>query len=104
MTDDYLIANPVQWKRDLDEYKALLLEFDQTVGALSEEGFIDLQNRLGEAEERVLCQPAPDADALIEKLTIIWDDEIWSEIDNGPGKRTVLGDLRRFQARCSIRK
>ena len=102
MSDGYLKADPAAWKKDLADYRALLLENEQSVGlSVQEEWALDERIRL--AEEKLLAQPAPNAEAVVQKLTIIWDDELWSEVDNGPGKQTVIGDIRRLEALCGKR-
>ena len=100
MPDGYLKADRAAWERDLARYKSLLAENEASVELTQQEAWA-MDELIGLSEAKLLAQPAPDAEAVIEKLTIIWDDELWSEIDNGAGKRTVIGDLRRLEACCT---
>jgi hypothetical protein len=99
ITDGYVKADAVAWEQALADYEALLLE-RENAASRSEVELDVLYESIAVAEEKVLAQWAPNAEALIEKLKIIWDDELWSEIDNGAGKRLVLDDVRRLEACC----
>jgi hypothetical protein len=101
MPDGYIAADRAAWKRKLATYEDVRLEEEESI-ALSDREAWDLHERLGSAEERLHAQPAPDTEAVIAKLRIIWDeDELLSDIDYGNGKRTVIEDLRRLKACCS---
>lgn len=97
MPKGYLKADQAIWKQTFDKYLDIRQELEETDPPIGKE-FDELQDRLFEAEEAVLAQPAPDTFAVIEKLRIIWDDELFSECDNGPYKRGVIGDLMRLEA------
>ena len=55
-------------------------------------------DRFQAAEEALLCQPAPDIEAVIEKLLIIWEHELAIETPDSIPLMTVVGDLRRLAA------
>ena len=100
MCEGYLKADPAAWKKDLEDYRALLAENEASIELTDAEAWA-MDERIGFAEAKLLAQPAPNAEAVVEKLTIIFDDELWSEIDNGEGKRTVIGDIFRLAALCA---
>ena len=96
MTDKFISADPIAWQNALAEFKAARAEFEKFASSDDEAKVDAIQYRVEQAEEAVLAQPAPDIAAVAEKLLIIWEDEVCSEIDNGAGKCMVIGDLRRL--------
>jgi hypothetical protein len=94
MPPHYVPTDSAAWEEKLADY----LSVRQSVARSDKESW-ELHVRLGAAEETLLAEPAPDTEAVIAKLKIIWDDdELQSEIDYGRGKRKVLDDLNRLKA------
>lgn len=60
MPDDYLTADPAAWITDLADYRALLLENEESTELTDEEAW-PRDERLGLAEAKLLAQGGSDA-------------------------------------------
>ena len=59
-------------------------------------GSPDATDILAAAEEAVLDLHAPTFSAVIEKLTILWQPEMWDDSEEARHRLMVIGDLRRL--------
>ena len=98
MTNGYVTPDPVAWEQARREFEEAVAAVER-IGKRGR-GIIAALDRFGAAQQALLALPAPDLGAVIYKLErCIWqEDEIWDEHDDfSTGRRTVIGDLRRFQ-------
>ena len=51
---------------------------------------------LAAAEEAVLELPAPTFSAVIEKLLLLWEFQLWDDSPDACHRQMVIGDLRRL--------
>lgn len=87
------------WEHDLAEYRAAVAELnslDSNAHRDDPAKFDAVFDRCEVAEDKVLAQRAPDIDAVADKLMILWDEDVWSENEEGTQMRIIIGDLRRL--------
>ena len=96
MTTNTPKASRGQFTADLEEFRVA----QKALNSHDHHTHPDDTNALFEAcalaEEKLLAQPAPDVGAVADKLTVLWADAIWSELQEGEQMRQILGDLRRL--------
>lgn len=98
MTTKHPTPNAAAFNLDLAAYRDALNAVS-THDQNADPAVIDaLYERCGQAENKLLAQPAPDIGAVADKLTALWDDALWSETDEGMQMRLIVGDLRRLAA------
>lgn len=51
---------------------------------------------LAAAEEAVLELPAPDLSAVIDKLLLLWEIQLWDDSPDACHRQMVIGDLHRL--------
>ena len=56
----------------------------------------DATDLLAAAEEVMLDLPAPDLSAVIQKLSLLWEVELWDDSEEARHRRLLLGDLQRL--------
>ena len=92
-------------ERDLLEFEIALIEFTSARAAYqqyagdeeSTEGPL-IRERYEKAEEEVFAFAAPSVTSVIEKLSILWQDELVIETPDSIRKIKVMDDLRRLAA------
>ena len=89
-------ASPATWQEDLAAFRAAKAALDAHDHKTHPDDTNTLFDTCALAEEKVLAQPAPDIDAVAEKLLILWDEDVWSELPEGEQFRGIIGDLRRL--------
>ena len=89
------------WERTSGEYQESRQKFEtacaKNLGA--EEAALCLR-RMEEHEQALLRLPAPNISAVIEKLRIIWSEDLVEQTEGASEKRRVIGDLRRLDFEC----
>ncbi len=96
MTDPLLSVDSVIWELAVEEFEIARAACDENRGADDQSRFDAIFDRYQEAEEALLALAAPDFEAVIEKLQIIWADELALETPDSIPMMMVVGDLRRL--------
>lgn len=96
MNDHILRADPAAWKLALEDYAAAGRAFKVLGDAADAAEIAGASSTLCDAEDTLLSLRAPDLEAVIQKLFILWQGELHEEIDEGLHKCGVIGDLRRI--------
>lgn len=96
MNDHIIRADLEAWKLALTDFETASTAFEN-LGDIDDAGKIaDASWALHDAEDTLLSLAAPDLEAVIKKLFILWQGELHEEIDEGLQKCGVIGDLRRI--------
>lgn len=95
MTDGTLNADPVAWEAALLTFRNTREKYDIHDSDPAE--MKTASDQLCDAKHNLLALPAPDISAVIEKLTILWKDEMWAEDSESNHKLGVIGDLHRLE-------
>ena len=98
MNEGFLSSDPIAWEQAVVEFESARAACDQCKNTDHPSASDVLFDRFQAAEEALLCQPAPDFEAVIKKLLIIWEDELAIETPDSIPLMTVVGDLRRLAA------
>lgn len=90
-------ADPVAWKQAFLAFKAeqvdlRALKDDDDVAEAAATCL-----RYGNAEQELLALAAPDINGVIEKLFILFGDDLWAETEEAIQMLTTIGDLRRIE-------
>ena len=72
MTKGYLKTDPIAWEQAVTEFEAARAACDAANPSKADATY----DRYQETEEALLAIPAPDLEAVIEKLLIIWENEL----------------------------
>ena len=91
-----LIADPVAWASALSDYRTAR-SAEEAFTDLSKPGAQEAIDALATAEATLLDLPAPNLAAVVDKLLVIWGDELSLDTDETDRLCMVIGDLRRFQ-------
>jgi hypothetical protein len=97
MTDHYVTADPAAWASARDELRAATAAQNALTAAARKTHGDEVSRRLVRAQEALLDLYAPDVQAVIEKLEIIWEIELGEDDQESGWKQIVIGDLRRIQ-------
>lgn len=90
-------ADPVAWKQAFLAFKAeqvdlRALKDDDDVAEAAATCL-----RYGNAEQELLALAAPDINGVIEKLFILFGDDLWAETEEAQQMAKAIGDLRRIE-------
>ena len=91
-----LIADPVAWASALSDYRTAR-SAEEAFTNYGEPGADEALAALESAEATLLDLPAPNLAAVVDKLLVIWGDELFLDTDVTDRQCMVIGDLRRFQ-------
>ncbi|WP_420381834.1 hypothetical protein [Novosphingobium sp.] len=98
MTNHVLKADTAAWKLALSKLRAAKAE----CAAMKIPRDRDIQNDKWEtyfvAESALLTLPAPDLNAVIEKLMLLWNEDLASGAPESLQRCRVIGDIRRIGA------
>lgn len=98
MTDGFDTADPAAWKHALEQYAAAKAAWsnrgDRSLTS-NPDPFFD---RYLLSEYRLLTEPAPDFDAVIQKLYILWADEIEIVTPDSYPLLSIIEDVRRLSS------
>ena len=97
MNEDLTTADPAAWKAALLNFKAAQIDFralKDDDAAASATATIMWHS---DAERALLALAAPDINAVIEKLFVLFDSELWEETEDAGHKQKIIGDLRRIE-------
>ena len=94
MAYGFVTADPTAWATALSEYHTAQAAFNSLPDgsercAVASDGLI-------KAEAAVLDLHSPDLSAVIEKLRILWDEELGADTPESDHRRMVIGDLSRI--------
>jgi hypothetical protein len=95
MTDGWIIANANAWANTFGDLKLFNEYFEQEADQKIK---TKLFNKVVKIQEALLDMAAPDINAVIEKLLILWEEDVWAETADGGRKATIIGDLRRLDS------
>ena len=95
MAYGYVSPDPAAWASALAEYRTALGPYAASTD-LTDPTCDEAFDALEAATVAVLDQHAPDLFAVIEKLTILWDGQLWGGSADCDHRLRVLGDLRRL--------
>ena len=98
MTEGFVTPDPIAWEHAVAEVKAANAANAQELslpGSLTA-GFT--LSRVFEAEDALMAMHAPDIQGVIEKLLVIWADELEVVTPDSYPLMGVIGDLRRLAA------
>ena len=96
MTKHITKADPVAWKQAFAEFQAAKECLDTLAPAIDDPILRVALDEYYESEYALLIMPAPDLGAVIDKLMVMWEEEIEYELTDSAQKRVVLNDLRRI--------
>ena len=96
MTDTHLKPCRAAWEQDLAAFRAASKKLDMHDHRTHPDDTNALLDACALAEEKVLGQPAPDVNAVADKLSILWSEDLFSELQEGEQMRQIVGDLRRL--------
>ncbi len=102
MNEGLTTADPAAWKAALLEFKAAQLEFRSLKDNDDAAAVTATIIRHSDAERALLALAAPDINAVIEKLFVLFDSELWEETEDACHKQKVIGDLRRVEILRSL--
>ena len=95
MAYGFVTADPAAWASALAEYRTALGPYAAS-SDLTDPTCDDAFDTLEAAKEAVLDQHAPDLFAVIHKLEILWEGQLWEGTPECTHRLMVLGDLRRL--------
>ena len=95
MTKGLTKADPVAWKGALAQFQTAKECLETLAPAIDDPILRDALDEYYDAEEALLTLPAPDLGAVIEKLMVMWEEEIEYNLIDSARKRVVIDDLRR---------
>ena len=102
MTDHITKADPVAWKQACAKLRATKAVCDR----LKIPRDRDIQDEKWEqyfiAESALLTMPAPDIEAVIAKLMLIFAEDLAADAPEALHKCKVIGDLRRIKMRGEV--
>ncbi len=96
MTCQYSVADPVAWEQAMAELRiadAIKKEFEDTDDL---DKYEEVAVSFDLAKDKVLELHAPDFPAVIEKLFLLFAEEIGSDLEIYDAHRIVIGDLHRL--------
>ena len=96
MTKRFTKADPVAWKQALLEFQAAKESLEILTPPFEDPILSAALDRYYDEEEMLLTLPAPDLGAVIDKLMIMWEEEIEYNLTDSARKRVVIDDLRRI--------
>lgn len=104
MTARLISPDPLEFEVALIEFTCARAAYDNYRGDDECVEANAIRSRYGEAEEAVLGLTAPDIESVIEKLWIIWSDELEIETPSSLPLMQVIGDLRRLNTilKCGV--
>lgn len=97
MTDEMTKADPAVWEAALAKYRTAVKEQEAAPRSLDSLEFRRTMRRVWKMEQLVLDTAAPDVGAVVEKLMILWHDELNGEDQTSLRKCKIIGDLNRIQ-------
>jgi hypothetical protein len=97
MNEELTTADPVAWRAALLNFKAAQVDFRSLKDADDVPAAAATCLRYSDAERALLALAAPDINAVIEKLFVLFDSELWEETEDACHKQRVIGDLRRIE-------
>lgn len=98
MIKGFLRVDPRAWEQAVVEFESARAACDLRKSGDDPSASDVIFDRFQAAEEALLCQPAPDIDAVIEKLLIVWEHELAIVTPDSIPMMAVVGDLRRLAA------
>ena len=96
MTKRITKADPVAWKEALLEFQTAKECLESLAPAIDDPILRTALDEYYDAEEALLTLPAPDLGAVIDKLLVMWEEEIEYNLIDSARKRVVVDDLRRI--------
>ena len=97
MTEGMIIADPIAWEHALARFKTAKAECESSGPPSDRNTRNPSLDRYCRAEAQLLALPAPDVEAVIAKLMILWDHIIYMNSEDPAPELKVIGDLRRVQ-------
>ena len=98
MTKHISSADSAAWQSALEEYYAAREAWGCHVPRKNPSESDTIHERYMLAEDSLLATAAPDLDAVIRKLEIIWEDELDVVTPDSYSMMAVIGDMRRLLA------
>ena len=98
MIEGFLRSDPIAWEQAVVEFESARAACNERKRTDDPAASAVIFDRFQAAEEALLGQPAPDFEAVIEKLLIIWEDELAIVTPDSIPLMAVVGDLRRLAA------
>ena len=90
--------DPVAWKQALTRLKAAKAACNRLKHPRDRDIQDEKWEKYYEAESTLLAMPAPDIDAIIAKLMLIFKEDLASGAPEALAKCRVIGDLRRIKS------
>jgi len=97
MTDHITKADPVAWKQACAKLRAAKAVCDRLKIPRDRDIQYEKWERYYEAESALLTMPAPDIEAVITKLMLIFAEDLAADAPEALHKCKVIGDLRRIR-------
>ena len=97
MTEGMITADPIAWKHALARFKTAKAECESSGPPSDRNSRNPSLDRYCQAEAQLLHLPAPDIEAVIAKLMVLWDHIIARKCEPPAPELKVIGDLRRVQ-------
>ena len=95
-------ADPIAWKQAFLEFQTAKESLDILAPTCEDHITRAALDHYYDAEEALLTQPAPDLGAVIDKLMVMWEEEIEYNLIDSARKRVVIDDLLRLQNLTSL--
>jgi hypothetical protein len=96
LTDHYIRADPDLWEKAFAEHNAARAALDDGHEGTDPLVFNVIHEKAIAAEDKLLGIHAPHIDAVIEKLILIWGDDLFADTEVADQKQIIIGDLRRL--------
>ena len=96
MAAGFVTADPAAWASALGNLRTLQAADLPPSRGSQATGGPDATDLLAAAEEAVLELPAPDLSAVIEKLLLLWNFQLWDDGPDACHRQMVIGDLHRL--------
>ena len=96
MTTRITKADLVAWKQAFSEFQAAKESLEILEPPCEDHIMRAALDQYCDAEETLLTMPAPDLGAVIDKLEIMWEEEIEYNLIDSARKRVIIDDLCRI--------
>lgn len=96
MAYGHVTSDPAAWASALTNLRTLQSADLSPSRGSQATGGPDAADLLAAAEVAVLDLHAPTITAVIEKLSLLWEVELWDDSEEARHRQMVIGDLRRL--------